>query len=182
MEQQWNRIGFDSQCLPSNTKALQISQLWHKPKYLTNRKKPSPYLILGQPVWIVETPIVLASNNTVIKLLKFDKCNSNFEKAILHCTKQWALSTVWRVQKKQLPIASPHHFRANPKGNPQIKILQIETFATSSNLECQLRFKIYHHPWSYLCIFHYSSVLDDSHPRDSTKQRYKRLVVTYKNV
>ena len=34
------------------------------------------------------------------------------------------------MQKKQLP-------RANPKGNPPIKTLQMKTFATSSNLECQ---------------------------------------------
>ena len=43
-------------------------------------EKGSPSLILGLFVWIVETPIVLASNNTMTKLAKFEKCNSKSAK------------------------------------------------------------------------------------------------------
>ena len=64
------------------------------------------------------------------------------------------------MQKKKLPIASPPRFRANPKDNLEIKTLQMKTFATSGNLECQLCFKIYYHPWSELSNFHSSSTLD----------------------
>ena len=42
------------------------------------------------------------------------------------------------MQKKQLPVASPRRFRADPKRNPSIKTLQMRTFATSGNLECQM--------------------------------------------
>ena len=69
----------------------------------------------------------------------------------------------------------------NLKGKPPIKTLQFKNFATNDILECQLRFKICHHPLLELCIFHSSSALDDSHQRDSTEQLYKRLVVTSKN-
>ena len=42
------------------------------------------------------------------------------------------------MQKKQLPGSSPRRFRADPNRNPSIKTLQMKTFATSSNLECQI--------------------------------------------
>ena len=45
------------------------------------------------------------------------------------------------MQKKQLLIASPCHVRGNPKGNPQINTLQMKTFITLDNLECQLRLR-----------------------------------------
>ena len=37
---------------------------------------------LGQLVWIVQTTMVLASNNTMIKLAKFEKCNSKFDRQL----------------------------------------------------------------------------------------------------
>ena len=95
--------------------------------------------------------------------------------------KRWVLSSIWTMQKKQLPIASPWRFRANPKSNPPIKTLQMKTFVTSGNLECQLCCKICHHPWSDLCILHSSLAIDDNHPRHSIEQWNKRLVVTSNN-
>ena len=56
------------------------------------------------------------------------------------------------MQKKQLLVASPRRFRANNKGNPPIKTLQMKTFATSGNLERQLRHKIFHHH-DQICVF-----------------------------
>ena len=50
------------------------------------------------------------------------------------------------MQKKQLHVATPHLFSTDPKDKPPIDTLQMKTFATSGNLECQLLFKIYHHP------------------------------------
>ena len=93
------------------------------------------------------------------------------------------MSTIFHLNnaKKKLPVASPRHFGGNPRDNPPIKTLQMNTFSMSGNLECQLRCKICHHPLSDLSIFHSSSTLDDSHPRNSTKQWYKRLVVTCNN-
>ena len=39
-------------------------------------------VILGRPIRIVQTPIVLASNNTMTKLAKFESCNSKSDKQL----------------------------------------------------------------------------------------------------
>ena len=61
-------------CLPSNTKALCISQLWHDPQYLKNRKSNSS-LISVRSVWIVQTIVALASYNNVTQLTKHENYN-----------------------------------------------------------------------------------------------------------
>ena len=50
--------------------------------------KWSPSMILGQVMWIVQTPTVLVSNNIVIKFAKFEKYKSKSNKQ---------LSIVWNV-------------------------------------------------------------------------------------
>ena len=52
-----------------------------------------------------------------------------------------------------------------------------EAYCMHNGLLC---FKFCHHPWLDLYIFHSSLALDYNHPRESTEQGYKRLVVTCK--
>ena len=83
---------------------------------------------------------------------------------------------------------------SRPRGLVKISVVcqSVGTYTSSTSsertrsqtkpcLECQLRYKICHCPWSELCNFHSSSTLDDSHWRDLMEQWYRWLQVTCKN-
>ena len=84
------------------------------------------------------------SNNIVIN-------SPNLRNVTLNLTSNWALYKMMSVifhlnnAKKPLPVASPCCIRANPKGKPPIKTLQMKTFATSGKtVNYVLRFVIIH--------------------------------------
>mgnify|MGYP007105612660 CR=1 FL=1 len=70
-------------CRPSNTKALHISQFWHNPQYLRNRRTISSS-DFGVPVWIVQTPTILMSNNNVPKKLTRNQTSYEMMLTIFH--------------------------------------------------------------------------------------------------
>ena len=108
--------------------------------------KWSPSLNLCQHVWIVQTPTILASNNV---MADFEKCSySNLTSNQTLYKTLSIISYLNGCKEMQLPIVSTCHFRANPKGKPPIKTLQMKTFPTRHNLKCQLHSKL------GLCTFH----------------------------
>ena len=123
---------------------------------------------------------MLASNNIVTKIVKFEKCNSKSNKKsnivwngeyylpLEQCKIRNCLVLVYVSQE------------LIPKANPQSE-LSNGGLCYNGNLEYKLCFKICHRPWSELCTFHYCLALHDSHRRESIESWYKRLAITSKN-
>ena len=104
-----------------NTTTLCISQLWHNPNTLEIRKQ-WPSLNWGQSVWIVQTPNVLVSNNTMIKLVRFEKCNSkSYKQSYIVWNVEYYLPFE-QCQRSNCSLLVHVALELIPKANPQTKL------------------------------------------------------------
>ena len=134
-----------------------ISLRWYNnTSFSTGGNSMIPFLVHLAFGLLMDYPSLCTHSNSWVHFLLIYFCKSPFDnfflqlgdfiqgnksiddlllwQAIKHDIKQAILSSPWIVQKKQLPIANPLHFRVNPKDKLPIKTLQTKKFATNDSL------------------------------------------------